>query len=119
MRQPDFQPICGSGLGLRRRRSLLLRSCLGLFGWLRFWRFFRSLLRLDRNEFDFENERGIRPDRRSGRAALAVSEIGWNEELPLGAHRHELNRFRPTLNDAADGNLERFVPFVGTIELGV
>src|ERR1700675_4552177 len=107
MRQPEFQSRCGSGLGLRRRRGLLLGSSLGLFDWLRFRSFLRGFLwlllggclRLDRDQLDFENEREVGADRRAGRAPLEVSEIRGNKELPLGADGHELNRFGPALDD--------------------
>src|SRR6266403_1429595 len=96
-----------SGLWWRHSRSLFLGRCLRLFLWLFFRSILRSFLRLffrfylggclrfDRNEFDIENERGI------------------------GADGHELNRFRPTLDDSANGNLQWFAALIGTIKFGI
>src|SRR5260370_13633940 len=121
----------GSGLGWRRSRSLFLWRCLRLFLWLFFRSIFRSFLRwffrfylggclrFDRNEFDIENERGIRADGRAGSAALTVCEIRRDIELPGGADGHELNRFRPTLDDPANENLQWFAAVIGTIEFGI
>src|SRR5229473_5423934 len=116
-----------SGLWWRRSRSLFLWRCLRLFfrsifrSFLRlFFRFYLGgRLRFDRNEFDIENERGIRADGRAGSAALTVCELRRDIELPLGADGHELNRFRPTLNDPANGNLQWFAALIGTIEFGI
>src|SRR6266403_4699418 len=120
-----------SGLWWRRSRSLLLWRCLGLFLWLLFRSIFRSFLRLffrfylggclrfDRNEFNIENESGIRADGRAGSAALTVCEIRRDIELPLGADGHKLNGFRPTLNDPANGNLQWFAALIGTIKFGI
>src|SRR6266436_6264877 len=96
-----------SGLWWRRSRSLFFRFYLG------------GCLRFDRNEFDIENESGIRADGRAGSAALTVCEIRRDIELPLGADGHELNRFRPTLDDPANGNLQWFAALIGTIEFGI
>src|SRR5437899_7601153 len=91
MRRSELQFNWSSGLCLRRRWSLFLRSSLRFFLRLFFWLLLRSILGgflrlflgscfgLDGNDFDFENQRGIWADRRAGSAAAAVPAIRRNE----------------------------------------
>src|SRR6267143_5445901 len=76
-----------SGLWWRRSRSLLLwlffRSIFRSFLRLFFRFYLGGCLRLDRNEFNIENESGIRADGRAGSAALTVCEIRREIEVPL------------------------------------
>jgi hypothetical protein len=54
----------------------------------RLWRLFFTLVR-DGDQFHVENQRSIRADV-CARAAIAVGQIGWNEQLPFRSYRHEL-----------------------------
>jgi hypothetical protein len=59
------------------------------------------VLALDREQFDVENQRGIRADL-AARTALAIGQVRGNKELPLRSYRHELQGFRPSLDDLTD-----------------
>src|SRR5688572_30240318 len=74
------------------------------------------LLALDAEELDLEDERRVRTYVRS-RAALAVRQLRWDVELPLRADRHELEGFRPALDDPVHGEARRLAPPVGAVEL--
>jgi len=109
MRQPEIQSRFDQGFGGGAAGACSFGGALGCsfgcsfgvsFG-ASFGCSFGSTLGLpsfDRNEFNIENESGIRADGRAGSAALTVCEIRRDIELPLGADGHELNRFRPTLD---------------------
>src|SRR6516225_4213708 len=64
--------------------SLLL--CLRLAG--SFLRGFLGRLRFNREKRHFEDQGGVRAD--CSGSALAIGEIGRNEQLPLGADGHQL-----------------------------
>lgn len=57
-------------------------------------------LLLDGQQFYFKNESHVGPELVSG-SPFPVRELGWNEDLPLGAHGHELQGFAPASDDAA------------------
>src|SRR5689334_15551344 len=102
-----------------RRRSWRIggwsRTRGGSSGW-RCCRRGRSGFGLDGEKFNFENEAGVRADVAS-RTARAVGQVGRNKDLPFRAGRHELQRFRPTLDDPADIEGRRLAALVRTVEL--
>src|SRR5436190_17068619 len=59
---------------------------------------------LDPQQFHFKNKRGIRPDERIG-SAFAIRELRRDEQLPLVADLHQLQRLDPSGNNAI--HLER------------
>src|SRR5512145_170342 len=71
---------------------------------------------LDPEELDLEDEGRVRPDL-APRPALAVGEVRRDEELPLVAHLHELERLGPPGDDALDRERRRLAALVGTVEL--
>src|SRR5215467_6121922 len=74
----------------------------------------QSRLFLDGNQLDFKNQQFIWFDPRA--AAIAVGKIAGNKELPFRSDRHELQSFRPTLNDPGDREGCGLVAFVRAIE---
>jgi hypothetical protein len=58
-------------------------------------------LRLDGDELDFKNQRGVGADL-TACAVCTVGEIRWDEELPLGSDGHNLKRLGPTLDHSPD-----------------
>src|SRR5262245_5593615 len=81
--------------------------------------FFRSIgLALDRDELDFEDQRGVR--RNDGRrSAFAVAERRGDDELALSAGFHARDALVPSLDDApcTELEVERLVPALGAVEL--
>src|SRR6266550_1368496 len=59
---------------------------------------------LDAQQFHLKNQRGIRADDRIGND-FAIGELGRDEQLPLVADLHQLQRFDPSGNNAT--HLER------------
>src|SRR4029077_2365547 len=59
------------------------------------------ILGLDREQFHFKNEGGIRADV-GALASFSIGQIGWNDQLPLRSYGHELKGFGPTIDYAAD-----------------
>ena len=100
-----------SGLGLPLRVRLRQRA-LGLR--LRTGSGLR--LRLDGHKLHLEDERFIWADGAAIGATFAVSKVGRNEELPLGADRHELQRLGPTLDYLPNGKCGRLAALVRTVE---
>src|SRR5229473_4555935 len=87
----------------RRRRS-------------RRWRL-RFVLGLNREQFNFKNQGRTGTDTRARvRSAIAITQIRWNKELPFRSHRHELETFRPTLDDASHWERRRLSALVGAVE---
>ena len=86
--------------------DLRLGSCSGL------------RLGLDRKELDVKDQRLIGSDGTSVGAAFAISKIGRNEELPLGADGHKLQRLGPTLDDLTNGEAGGLATLVGAVEFG-
>ena len=72
---------------------------------------------LNVEELDFENEGGVRSNF-WWRSSFAIGEVGRNEELELGADRHELQTFGPTGNDSVEGELDGLAAVDRTIEDG-
>src|SRR5579871_1088055 len=88
---------------------------LGLVGFflVRFFLF----LGLNREQFHFEDQSGIGANV-GARAALAVSQVGGDKNLILGSDGHQLQRFGPSFNHAADGERGRLTALVAGIEFG-
>src|SRR5262249_62389745 len=72
----------------------------------------------DREQLDLEDERGARRDDATG-AAVPVSEMGRNHQLPFSAHTHRADALVPTFDDApfADREHQRLAPVVRRVEL--
>src|SRR5215813_13743703 len=111
-----------SGLGSRRwfRRSSRLRRLvwlrlLGGLGLLRCLRWFGSFRRLDGDQLYFEYQCAVGRDRTA--AGLSVSEVGRNKKLPLGTGGHQLQCFRPALDDAVEGEGHRFTALGRAVKL--
>src|SRR5580700_4998296 len=71
----------------------------------------------DGEQLDFKNESGPRPNV-GARAAVSISQIGWNEELPLRTDRHKLKRLGPSFDHSSDGERGRLPTLVAAVELG-
>ena len=66
---------------------------------------------LNREQFDFKDQRGIGTDF-GARTTLTIGEARRDEELPLRPYGHELQCFRPTLDDLTHskrGGLPTFI----------
>src|ERR1700746_258670 len=75
-----------------------------------------GLLRLaDREQFYFEDQGGSGADVCAG-AAIAVGEVGGDEELPLRSDWHQLQRFGPALDHAVHGEAGGLSALVGAVE---
>src|SRR5947209_1132170 len=61
---------------------------------------------------------GVAPDGAPPGSRCSVSEIGRDEELPLGANRHELKGLGPALDDSVHREGGRLAATVGAVELG-
>ena len=73
------------------------------------------LLLADRDQLDVKDKSFTGTDV-STCAAIAVGEIGGNEELPLRSDRHQLQRFGPALDHASDGKRSRLSTLVRAVE---
>src|SRR5882762_2634240 len=73
------------------------------------------VLALDREKFDIKNEHGIGADRGAW-ASRTIGHFGWNEKLPLGSYRHELEGFRPSFDDFVHRESCGLAALVGTVE---
>src|SRR5580692_2588071 len=73
------------------------------------------ILGLDREQFHFKNEGGIRANV-GALSAFAVSQIGRNHELPLGPDGHELKGFGPALDHSADRKRRGLAALVGAVK---
>src|SRR6516162_8028474 len=71
--------------------------------------------RLDGEQLNLEYKRGIRTDRGAG-LARAVGQVRRNKELPLGSHRHQWQRFGPTLDDSAHWQTRGLAALVRAVE---
>src|SRR5437879_2322917 len=58
------------------------------------------VLGLDGEQLYLKNQGRPRADARSRiRAAVAITQIGWNKQLPFRSHGHELESFCPAFDD--------------------
>src|SRR6266700_1391793 len=75
-------------------------------------------LALHVEQFDVEDQRGIRRDD-AARAARAIAELGRDDEGALAADLHGGDALIPTADDLtlADGKLERLTAVERTVEL--
>src|SRR6266446_308385 len=102
------RPEAGGAFWVSRPRpSDELTFCAVLFWRLRRrrrsrrWRL-RFVLGLNREQLTFKNQGRARTNTRARiRPAITITQIRWNKELPFRSHRHELESFRPTLDDAS------------------
>src|ERR1700686_1465577 len=70
-----------------------------------------------RNQFDFKDERGVGLDG-IARAAIAIGQLGRDDELPFGSHGHELESLSKTGDDSFDLERGRLPRPVRAVELG-
>ena len=96
--------------GMRDLRLCLRRLRLRL----RAGRGFR--FRRDREQFDFKDQGRVGADV-GACAAVAICKVRGDEQFPLGTDWHQLQGFRPTLNDLADREGGRLSALVGAVEL--
>src|SRR5215472_3560343 len=111
-----------SGLGSRRwfRRFVWFRllvwlRLLGRLGLLRCLRWFGSFRRLDGDQLNFEHQCAVGRDGTA--AGLSVSKVRRNKKLPLGPGGHQLQCFRPSLDDAVEGEGHRFTVLGRAVKL--
>src|SRR5262249_27582893 len=96
------------GLFLRLDLRLLLRLALALL---------LGALIGDRDELQLEDQHRVGPDVLAP-LALPVGEARGDEQLPLRAHRHELEGLRPALDHLGDLEGRRLAAGEGAVELG-
>src|SRR2546423_15493461 len=77
-----------------------------------------NLLALHVEQFDFEDQRGVRRYY-AARATGTIAECGWDDESALTADLHRGNTIVPTGDDPllSDGKLERLAAVERTVEL--
>ena len=69
---------------------------------------------LNGHQIDVEDQRAARPD--VALAEIAIGEVGGDEQFPFRSRRHELQGFRPALDDTGEGKGNRLALGVGTVE---
>src|SRR5574337_1617349 len=57
-------------------------------------------------QFDVENQRGVRWDHSAG-TARSIPQIGWDGEFALAPHLHPLDPFVPAFNDSSGAQRKR------------
>src|SRR5579864_727912 len=70
---------------------------------------------LDPEQFHFEDQSAVGRDLRTG-AVGTVGQVGWNGELELISHLHELESLRPTGYDRVQREADRLSTLNRTVE---
>src|SRR5581483_1830597 len=105
-----------SRLPAKRRlaRFFVFRSVLGRV----FRRFLRRLFFFDGKQLHFKDQCGVGPDLRT-RLARSVGQFGRHKELPLRSDGHQLQRFRPSLDDLVYREAGRPAVLFGAVEFRI
>src|SRR5713101_9592345 len=101
---------------MRRCSKGTSESRFNLLGVGRFDVSFSVSLRRDRDQFNFENQRGVRADVLAC-TLRAISEIWRHKQLPFRTNRHQLQRLAPALDHFAYRKRHWFAALVGTVKL--